>query len=199
MHWLLRRTATWIFCRVLSLHLHQSYTGHQKAMSFLPGLQIAWLGHDTAAYMHQTLHHRDYWHLTTALWTTSPSWCQKSRGTRPPVEKSGGRRPPASSPTTPLQAVQGQLPSGHARRQRFREQAPPPTPGRHQDLIIPPDSASGAFRTVPVGGTSRTRQRDTVRPEPELGIYWNSPKGGISTGVFAWTRLAHNFEMNWVD
>jgi len=52
------------------------------------------------------------------------------------------------------QAVQGQLPSGHAmkkvvRRQRVRKQAPPPMPGRLQDLIIPPDSAYRLYEYQP--------------------------------------------------
>jgi len=52
------------------------------------------------------------------------------------------------------QAVQGQLPSGHAmkkvvRRQRVRKQAPPPMAGRLQDLIIPPDSAYRLYKYQP--------------------------------------------------
>ena len=52
------------------------------------------------------------------------------------------------------QAVQRQLPSVHAmkkvvRRQRVRKQAPPPMPGRLQDLIIPPDSAYRLYEYQP--------------------------------------------------
>jgi len=50
--------------------------------------------------------------------------------------------------------LQGQLASGHEK-------------GSSTPIRIP----AGAFRTVPAGGTSRTRQRDTVRPEPKLGFF----------------------------
>jgi len=75
-------------------------------------------------------------------------------------------------------AVQGQLPSGHEKGSSttacYGTSAATyarKTPGSNNTTrfgLPPTRIPSGAFRTVPDGGTSRTGQRDTVRPEPEL-------------------------------